>query len=357
MKYRRLGKTGFDVSEIGFGSWQLTNGDAWVGSTKEESRKALELALANGVNFIDTAMIYGNGLSEKWIGEVLRDWKGRKPYVATKIYPKKHKNFLKHSVPIEEAFPERWIHDAVDQSLKNLGVDCIDLMQFHVWEDSYSDMEYWKAAIREITKEGKVGFWGISLYDYQPMSCVRTLDTGLISTVQPIFNVFHQTPLDTILPIAKSKDIGIIARVPLDEGGLGGKINANTKFQKGDFRAHYFAGNRKRELDGRLHALRSASENETKTLPELALRFILSSDAVSTTIPGMRRSEYVRADIMAAEKGPLSPALLAELRKHAWERNFYRPPLWDFALGMPGKVCNRALETVFKGRSNENIQD
>jgi aryl-alcohol dehydrogenase-like predicted oxidoreductase len=353
MRYRKLGRTELEVSELGFGSWQLTNSNEWVGSTKEESTKALELALESGVNFIDTAMIYGNGLSERWIGEALRDWKGKRPYLATKIYPKRHTNFHRHSVPIEEAFPERWIHDAVDQSLKNIGTDCIDIMQFHVWEDSYADTEYWKTAIKEIIGEGKVRFWGISLYDYKPMSCVRTLDTGLISTVQLIFNVFHQAPLDTILPIAKSKGVGIIARVPLDEGGLGGKIGAGTRFQKGDFRAHYFAGSRKKELDKRLRALRSVSENETGSLPELALRYILSSDAVSTTIPGMRRQEYVRADVAAVEKGPLSPALLQELRKHAWERNFYRPPLWDFALGTAGRVCGRAFKKVSKAERKE----
>jgi aryl-alcohol dehydrogenase-like predicted oxidoreductase len=331
MRYRRLGRTGFRVSELGIGSWQFTNGDAWTDSDAEESKRALRLALSSGVNFIDTALIYGGGKSERLIGDVLREWEGERPYVATKIYPKRAKNFFRRSVPMEAAFPEDWIHEAVDQSLRNLGVECIDLMQFHVWEDSYARVGYWKKAANEITEQGKVRHWGISLYDYEPMSCIETLDTGLISTIQLIFNVFHQRPADTILPIAKRKDIGVIARVPLDEGGLGGRIGATTVFPKGDFREHYFSKRRKRELARRLDGLRNVSASETGSLAELALRYVLSFDAVSTTIPGMRRPDYVGQDVAAAARGPLSPELLSRLKACAWERNFYRPTPWDFA--------------------------
>lgn len=325
MKYRMLGRTGLNVSEIGFGSWQFSSGDCWVGSDKEESKRTLMLALESGVNFIDTALEYGHGLSEQWIGEALKEWSGRRPYIATKIYPKNRRWPALPDVPVEEVFPEDWIHEAVERSLKNLGVDCIDLMQFHVWQDSYSETEYWKTAIKDITEQGKVKHWGISLNDYQPMNCTRTLDTGLISTIQLVFNVFHQKPIDTIFPIAKEKGIGVIARVPLDEGGLTGKIKADTEFAKGDFRNHYFAGDRKAELVKRVQRLADVSDGEVGSMAELALRFILSFDAVSTTIPGMRRVEQARENSSVSDKGKLPPALVAELRKHAWERNFYDP--------------------------------
>jgi aryl-alcohol dehydrogenase-like predicted oxidoreductase len=325
MKYRTLGKTGFKVSEIGFGSWQLSSGDCWVGSDKEESKRSLMLALENGVNFIDTALEYGHGLSERWIGEVLREWEGKRPYVATKIYPKNRKWPAQPGVPIEEVFPEDWIHEAVDVSLGNLGVDCIDLMQFHVWQDYFSETDYWKKAVRDMTKQGKVKHWGLSLNDYQPMNCVKTLDTGLISTIQLIFNVFHQEPIGTIFPIAKKKNIGVIARVPLDEGGLTGKIKSGTKFMDGDFRNSYFNDKRRAELERRVQKLADVSKKEVGSMAELALRFILSFDAVSTVIPGMRRLEQARENTSVSDKGKLSPELIAELGKHAWERNFYDP--------------------------------
>jgi aryl-alcohol dehydrogenase-like predicted oxidoreductase len=325
MRYRTLGKTGFKVSEIGFGSWQLSSGDSWVGSDKEESKRSLVLALENGVNFIDTALEYGHGLSERWIGEVLKEWKGKKPYIATKIYPKNRRWPAPSDVAIEEVFPEGWIHEAVEISLKNLGVEQIDLMQFHVWQDYFSETDYWKKAVKEITDEGKVRYWGLSLNDYQPMNCVKTLDTGLISTIQLIFNVFHQEPIDTIFPIAKKKDIGIIARVPLDEGGLTGKIKSDTKFMDGDFRNTYFNDKRRAELERRMQRLADVSKKEVSSMAELALRFILSFDAVSTTIPGMRRLAQASENTSVSDKGKLTPALVAELRKHAWERNFYDP--------------------------------
>lgn len=322
MRKRQLGNTGLMVSEIGFGTWQLADDPGmWVGANKDESLRALILALENGVNFIDTALIYGNGSSEKLIGEALKKWNGERPYIASKIYPKNMR--WPATGPIEDAFPEDWIHKAVDESLRNLGVEQIDLMQFHVWDDSYASTEYWKKAIKEITQQGKVRYWGLSLNNYQPMNCIKTLETGLISTIQLIFNIFHQEPIDTIFPIAKSKKIGIIARTPLDEGGLTGRINEKTVFFDGDFRANFFGGDRKKELSTRTAELDRISSGKTSSLAELALRFVLSFDEVSTVIPGMRREAQVIENAKVSDKGPLPKELAEQLKKHSWERNFY----------------------------------
>ena len=225
-------------------------------------------------------------------------------------------------VPLS-VFPNDWIESCVDNSLRSLGVDSIDLMQFHVWQDDFAKDDGWKQTIEKITKSGKVKHWGISINDYQPENCLKTLDTGLISTIQFIFNIFHQKPTEKLLPYAKKNNIGLIARVPLDEGGLSGNINSETKFEDGDFRKNYFAGVRLTELDSRVKKLNELLGAEAKTLPELALRYILSWDEVSTVIPGIRKVKYAQLNIEASDGNKLSEKLMEELKNHVWERNFY----------------------------------
>ncbi|MDO8429148.1 MAG: aldo/keto reductase [Candidatus Daviesbacteria bacterium] len=347
MNYRTLGKTGLKVSEIGCGTWQLANDlNAWVGADLDESLRSLEKFADLGGNFIDTAWIYGyddsqpsRHPSEELIGKFLKkSGKRDKLVIATKVPPKNmHWPALK-GVPISEVFPGDWIEQCVDDSLRSLGVDSIDLVQFHVWQDDFAEEDAWKETIQKIMKSGKVKFWGISINDYQPSNCLKTLDTGLISTIQFIFNIFHQKPAEKLLPYAKEHNIGLIARVPLDEGGLSGKLTTDTVFDDGEFRKEYFSKDRLEELVRRNEELIRVAGGEAKTLVELALRYLLSFDEVSTVIPGMRRIKNVEANTSFSDGIKLSEQLMNELKKHKWDRNFY-PESWkDSALKDTGYI-------------------
>jgi aryl-alcohol dehydrogenase-like predicted oxidoreductase len=325
VNYRTLGKTGFRVSEIGFGTWQLANDrDFWVGATEKESLACLHKAVDLGLNFIDTAWVYGDGASERLIGRFLRE-SGRREglYLASKVPPKNMFWPAKPDVPIAEVFPGDWIVQCTEDSLRRLGVETLDLMQFHVWQDDFVEDDGWKETIAELTRQGKVKFWGISVNRYEPDNCLRTLETGLIASIQAIFNIFHQKPIEALFPACERLDVGVIARVPLDEGGLSGKITLETKFPEGDFRSRYFGGERRKELVERVARLGEVMGDEAKTIPELALRFCLSFDAVSTVIPGMRKVEHVEENTQVSDGRRLSPELLEKLRGHAWEHNFH----------------------------------
>ena len=326
MNYRVLGKTGLKVSEIGFGAWGIGKG-MWRGASDEESLKTLRTAVDLGLNFIDTALDYGdrfNHHSEKLIGQFLKSLpKNKEVFVASKIYPMNRRWPALPDVPIEQVFPESWIYDAVNLSLYNLGIESIDLMQFHVWQDYFVEADYWKEAVENLTREGKVKHWGISINDYQPTNCLKTLGTGLISSVQFIFNIFHQNPEEELLPYCRKNNIGLISRVPLDEGGLTGKITPETQF--GDFRDDYFKGERKLEVIERAKKLQELMGGEAKDLPELSLRFLLTHPEVSTVIPGMRTVAHVTSNVAVSDGRFLSPGLMAELKNHVWERNFYDP--------------------------------
>lgn len=332
MKYRILGKTGLKVSEIGMGTWQLANDpNCWVGSDLKESLASLYKFTELGGNFIDTAWIYGYSdsfpnkhPSEELISKFLKESKKRRQLViATKVPPKNMKWPAWKKIPISEVFPDKWIEKCVDDSLKSLKVDYIDLVQFHVWQDDFVNNDGWKNTIQKIIKSGKVGYWGISINDYQPSNCFKTIETGLISSIQFIFNIFHQKPTEKLLPFARKHNVGLIARVPLDEGGLSGKITLKTRFAKGDFRRNYFKDERLKELIKRTEELKRLLGKEVKTLPELSLKYILSWNEVSTTIPGLRRIRHVKENTAVSDGQKLSKELMNEIKRYAWERNFY----------------------------------
>ncbi|TSC85438.1 MAG: Aldo/keto reductase [Microgenomates group bacterium Gr01-1014_16] len=226
------------------------------------------------------------------------------------------------NIPISEVFPNDWIEKCVDDSLRSLGVDHLDLVQFHVWQDDFIDDDGWKNTIQKIMKSGKVRYWGISANDYQPSNCFRAIDTGLISTIQFIFNIFHQKPTEKLLPYAAKNNVGLIARVPLDEGGLTGTMVVDTKFADGDFRQHYFSSDHLLELVTRTDKLKTLLGHEAKTLPELALRYILSWPEITTTIPGIRRVKNAQTNTSVSDGHKLSIKLMQELKNHVWERNF-----------------------------------
>lgn len=321
MHYRKLGRTGFHVSEMGYGAWGI-GGSQWLGGDDRESLQALRHAIELGLNFIDTALAYGDGHSEKLVGEVVRET-GHKIYVASKVPPKNQMWPAQPGVGIDQVFPYDYVIASTEQSLKNLGLDTIDLQQLHVWNPEWIGRDEWKRALEDIKQSGKAQAVGVSINDHQPDSALELIKTGLIDTVQVIYNIFDQSPEKNLLPLAAEQNIGVIARVPLDEGSLTGKIDQYTEFDPNDFRAEYFKGDRKKQVAEHVAAIERDLHISNGTLPEVALRFCLSPAAVSTVIPGMRSRANVDFNCAIPGKGPLPEKVIAILRKHAWVRNFY----------------------------------
>jgi aryl-alcohol dehydrogenase-like predicted oxidoreductase len=321
MQYRKLGRTGLEISDVGYGAWGI-GGRQWQGGTDDESIRALHRAFELGLNFIDTALAYGEGHSERLVAQVLKTAPHR-IFVATKIPPKNRLWPARPGTKIKDVFPRGYIVECTGESLRNLGVETIDLQQLHVWNPEWLEHDDWKRGLEDIKKSGKVRFLGISINDHQPDSAIEIIKTGLIDTVQVIYNIFDQTPEQNLFALTQESNIGVIARVPFDEGSLTGTITEETNFGNDEFRAHYFRGDHKKQVVGHINKLKKDLEGEEGTLPEIALRFCLSHPAVSTVIPGMRKVRNVEANCAASDKGPLPEAMLNKLRRHAWDKNFY----------------------------------
>jgi aryl-alcohol dehydrogenase-like predicted oxidoreductase len=322
MKYRRLGRTNFEVSEVGYGAWGI-GGAMWIGATDKESLRALHHAIEQGINFIDTALVYGDGHSEELVGRVVSE-AGRKIYIATKVPPKNRIWPAPAGIGIAEAFPRDYIVRCTEESLKNLGVESIDLQQLHVWNPEWTGRDEWKRAFEDLKAQGKVRAVGISINDHQPDTALGIIETGLIDSVQVIYNIFDQSPEKNLFPACIKHHVGVLARVPLDEGALTGRITENSVFPDGDFRNHYFKGDRKKQVVERVEAIaRDLRLDDITDLPEIAIRFCLSHPAVSSVIPGMRTINSVDGNVMASGQGPLPENALEVLRKHAWDRDFY----------------------------------
>mgnify|MGYP005811354641 CR=1 FL=1 len=321
MNYRTLGRTGLQVSEVGYGAWGIGGGQ-WLGGSDDESVRALRRAIELGLNFIDTALAYGDGHSETLVGRIVRESRTR-VYVATKVPPKNQLWPAQPGIALDQVFPYDYVVRSTEQSLRNLGMDTIDLQQFHVWNPEWLANAEWRRAIEDLKQSGKVRFFGISINDHDPDSALSIIRTGLIDTVQVIYNIFDQGPERNLFPLAKEANIGVVARVPLDEGSLTGAITEETKFEGDEFRASYFRGDRRKQVVEHVNALRADLAGVPGTLAEIALQFVLSNPAVSTVIPGMRRVRNVEANIGVSERGALPANVLATLKRHAWDKNFY----------------------------------
>lgn len=322
MKFRRFGRTGWNVSEIGYGMWGLAG---WTGSDSNEVMQALDRSLELGCNFYDTAWGYGAGKSEQILGELVKKHSGKRLYCATKIPPKNFKWPSKPSYKLEECFPASHIVEYTEKSLKNLGVDRIDLQQFHVWEDKWHDNDEWKNALDKLKREGKIRFIGVSVNRWEPNNVLKTLETGLIDAVQVIYNIFDQAPEDKLFPLCRKLDIGVIARVPFDEGTLTGTLTKDTVFPKDDWRSTYFVPENLKSSVEHAEALKPLIP-PGMTMPEMALRFILANDDVHTIIPGMRKIRNVEANIAASDGRMLEKKLMEKLIDHRWDRT---PTEWS----------------------------
>ena len=322
MQYRVFGRTQLKVSEVGYGMWGLAG---WTGTDAKELDKALDRSVELGCNFYDTAWGYGAGKSEEILGQLVRRHPGKRLYHATKIPPK---NFQWPSQPnfrLQDCFPFDHIVEYTEKSLKNLNVECIDLQQFHVWEDAWADQDDWKKAVEKLKKEGKIRFMGVSVNRWEPDNVLDTLRTGLIDTVQVIYNIFDQAPEDNLFPLCRKLNIGVIARVPFDEGSLTGMLTKQTTFPKDDWRSTYFVPENLNSSVEHADALRPLIP-QGMTMAEMALRFILGSDDVHTIIPGMRKLKNVEANLRASDGKKLDTTLLTKLKNHRWDRT---PTSWS----------------------------
>jgi aryl-alcohol dehydrogenase-like predicted oxidoreductase len=316
MKYRRFGRTDWRISEIGYGMWGMAG---WTGSDDEESFHSLQLALDMGCNFFDTAWGYGAGRSEHLLGELVRANKGKKIYTATKMPPKNFEWPSRREYSLNDCFPPDHIEEYVVKSLKNAGLESFDLMQFHTWEDSWLNDERGINKMTDLKSQGLFHAIGISMNRWEPWNGIRAVESDLIDSVQVIYNIFDQNPKDELFPACRTMDVGVIARVPFDEGSLTGKLTKESRWPKGDWRNTYFVPENLIPSVEHADALKPLIP-EGMTMPEMALRFILGEPTVSTIIPGMRKQSHVRSNLAASDAGHLPVSLMKELEKHRWDR-------------------------------------
>jgi aryl-alcohol dehydrogenase-like predicted oxidoreductase len=320
VRYRSFGRAGWQVSEIGYGMWGM---GGWTGSDDQESLRALERAVELGCNFFDTAWIYGQGRSERLLGEMIQGTRGTAPpmplVIATKIPPKNMRWPAKAGDSVTEVYPADHIREYTEKSLKNLGVGTIDLQQFHVWSDAWANDPGWQRAVEALKREKLVRAVGVSVNRWEPTNGLRALETGLIDSVQVVYNIFDQAPEDELFPYCQRHDIAVIARVPFDEGSLTGTLTRESRWPDGDWRNIYFTPETLEETLDRVGRLKPLVP-QGMDLPELALRFILEHSAVSTTIPGMRRARHVEQNLAVSDAVALPPRLRDALRAHRWDR-------------------------------------
>jgi aryl-alcohol dehydrogenase-like predicted oxidoreductase len=322
MNYRTLGRTGLKVSEIGYGAWGI-GAKQWIGASDDESLRALHRAVDLGLNFIDTALAYGDGHSEKIVGQTVRGRKD-KVLVATKIPPKNRRWPAEHQIPVDQVYTAEYVIACTEESLRNLGMETIDLQQLHVWTDEFVGAGDWLSGIEKLKKQGKIRHFGISLGEHTPENGLRAVESGLVDTVQVIYNIFDQSPEDQLYPLCLKKNVGVLARVPFDEGGLTGRITPETQFPKDDWRNHYFKGDRKKEVFERAKKVAADLKISLDQLPEKALRFTLAHPAVSTVIPGMRTVKNAEANCAVGDGKGLPQDQISRLRPHRWVRNYYK---------------------------------
>lgn len=324
MKYRQLGKTALSISEISFGAWAI-GGGMWGGKRDDDSRHALRRAIHNGVNFIDTALVYGDGHSERLVGEIVREQQsaGKPVHVASKVPGKAYQWPARPDAKLADFFPADWIITCAEKSLQNLGLDTIDLLQLHVWADAWTTQHEWLEGLTRLKQQGKIRCAGVSINSHDPKSALKLARSGHVDALQVFYNIFDQSPEDELFPACLEHGVGVLARVPFDEGSLTGKLRLDTTFPEGDFRREYFAGDLLKQTVERVEKLRPILEGEAKTMARGALRYCLSHPAVTAVIPGMRSDQQVDENCASSDDGPLSAHTLAQLRLHRWVRKPY----------------------------------
>lgn len=322
MRYRRFGRTGWQVSEIGYGMWGMAG---WTGSDDEESLAALQRSVDLGCNFFDTAWAYGQGRSEGLLGKLVKANPDKRLYTATKVPPKNMQWPAAAEYTLDDCYPPDHIERYVHKSLENAGLENFDLIQLHTWNDDWAEDRRWSDKLDDLERQRMIGGYGISINRWEPWNGIKAVRGGKIDAVQVIYNIFDQNPEDELFPACREMDVAVIARVPFDEGTLTGTITKDTTFPEDDWRHGYFSPENLIPSVDRAEALKPLVP-EGSSMPEMALRFILSNPDVGAIIPGMRKIRNVEANIAASDAGPLSSELVNGLREHRWVR---KPAPWS----------------------------
>lgn len=310
------------VSECGYGMWGMAG---WKDSDEQQALEALQRAVDLGCNFFDTAWAYGDGRSENLLRQTVKANPSKKLYTATKVPPKNLEWPSRREYSLDDCFPPDHIEDYVHRSLKNLGAASIDLIQFHTWEDAWLKDDRWLRKMTDLKSAGLIRSVGISVNRWEPWNGVEAVKSGNVDAVQTIYNIFDQSSEDALFPACVAHDVGVIARVPFDEGSLAGTLTKQSKWPRGDWRNTYFVPENLNATVDRVEALKPVVPRGM-SLPDMAMRFVISNPVVGTVIPGMRKVKNVEANIAACEAGPLDAALMTELRKHRWDR---KPTKWS----------------------------
>jgi aryl-alcohol dehydrogenase-like predicted oxidoreductase len=322
MQYRRLGRTNLRVSEVGHGLWGMSG---WTDSSERESVRGLQLAVDLGCTFFDSAQAYGNGNSDRLLGELLRANPGKALVAASKVPPKNFKWPATRGSTLQEIFPRTHVMASVERIRAAMQVDCIDVLQYHVWDDAWCADPSFAETVAELKSRGLIRWFGLSVNRWEPWNGMAAIRTGVVDVVQVIYNIFDQAPEDELFPLCRAMDVGVIARVPLDEGSLGGTLTRETRFPEGDWRARYFGPENLGPTVERVERLRASLPPGT-SLPEIALRFVLQNPDVGTTIVGMRKESHVRQNIALSDGRPMAGDVLQRLRAHRWDR---KPQQWS----------------------------
>lgn len=322
MKYRKFGRTRIQVSDIAPGLWGM---GGWSGSDDKQSLEALQLSVDLGCNFFDTAWAYGEGKSDGLLRQTIAKNKSKRLYSASKIPPKNERWPALPEYKYLDVFPPEHVFEYADLIRKQLGTDSIDLLQFHVWTDEWTNEPDFRKTVAKLKHDGTIRYFGLSLNRWEPENGIKAIRTGLVDAVQVIYSIFDQSPEDELFPVCQELDIAVIVRVALDEGSLGGKMTRDTKFPPTDWRSRYFNPQNLANTLERVDKLKQIVP-AGMSLPEMALRFVLSHPAVSTTVVGMRKSQHVRENTALSDLGALPGDLLLELKRHRWDR---KPAPWS----------------------------
>ncbi|MEK6337555.1 MAG: aldo/keto reductase [Acidobacteriota bacterium] len=329
MQYRQFGRTSWQVSEIGYGMWGM---GSWSNSDDQQSLESLQAAVELGCNFFDTAYAYGEGRSEKLLGQTVRGNPDERLFTATKIPPMNQQWPAAPESTLKESYPADHVEEYVHRSLRNADLQSFDLIQFHTWNDEWLRDDRWFYKLDDLRSQKLISAIGISINRWEPWNGVRAVRTGQIDAVQVIYNIFDQNPEDELFPACEEMKVAVIARVPFDEGTLTGTLTRESRWPEGDWRNTYFAPENLIPSVERAEALKETlrawnqEHSTTITMPELALRFILTNPTVSTIIPGMRKMSHVEANIVASDAGPVPSELHEQLRAHRWVR---KPAPWS----------------------------
>jgi aryl-alcohol dehydrogenase-like predicted oxidoreductase len=323
VRYRRFGRSDWEVSEISFGAWQL--GGQWGPVDDDESVATLLAAYDAGVNFVDTAQMYGSGRSERVVGRSLREWGQGRVYVATKAQPVRWPDVSDDDPKFAVLYPTAYLIDQVEQSLRRLGVERIDLFQLHCWApDGLRNLD-WLEALSRLRDAGKIDRIGVSIRDYRPADGVELARSGLIDSIQVIYNIFEQLPARDLFPAAAEGDTAIIARVALDSGSLSGAWDAGTyaTWTPGSVLHTMFRDDRFAETLRRVQEVEKITAPSYDHLAEAAVRFVLDSPEVSTAILGMSTKRRIAENLSYADGAGLAAGLREQLTAYEWRRNYY----------------------------------